>query len=103
MNAEETREAFIKSVQAGEQDDYLDEVERVIYGRVQDKEDGTDAVCPSCGHPWNNHDREIKGVGKIMLPEYNPNGYEDLYECNAYAGMGDWCGCEKRSRRPVRS
>lgn len=54
--------------------------------------------CPNCRHPWNEHDRLIEGAGKRMLPEYNPYGVHDLYECIAYAGMGDNCGCRSRSR-----
>lgn len=58
-------------------------------------------TCPKCGHGWEKHDQLIKGAGKIAKPEYNPYGYEDLYECSAYMGMGNWCGCEERSRRPI--
>lgn len=58
--------------------------------------------CPECGHPWSEHDQLLKGAGKMLLPEYNPDGVVDLYECDHYAGMGDWCGCEERSRQPLR-
>jgi hypothetical protein len=58
-------------------------------------------MCPKCGHPWGEHNREMKGIGKMMLPQYNPYGYEDGYQCEHYEGMGNWCGCEERSRRPM--
>lgn len=55
--------------------------------------------CPDCNHTWAQHDSLLAGAGKMMKPEFNPRGVEDLYECNAYAGMGNWCGCDNRSRQ----
>jgi hypothetical protein len=56
-------------------------------------------LCPKCGHSWRNHDKEIKGVGHVYV---NFPEVDVVYECDAYMGMGDWCGCEERSRRPLR-
>jgi hypothetical protein len=38
--------------------------------------------CPKCGHGWTRHEQPIRGM--------------DLVECDAYVGMGDWCGCEEK-------
>lgn len=42
-------------------------------------------ACPKCKHPWFMHEREIK-LSDITT----------LHECDAYAGMGDWCGCREK-------
>jgi hypothetical protein len=81
--------------------DVFAKLERVIEEVAKEQADKNAGYCTKCGHSWNDHDRELKGAGKAMRPEYNPNGYEDLYQCEHYMGMGDWCGCEERSRRPA--
>jgi hypothetical protein len=40
--------------------------------------------CAACGHEWDSHGKSI------VL-----NDATTVYQCNVYAGMGDWCGCEK--------
>lgn len=76
------------------------EAKRILELQAED-EAQPPARCPKCGHEWSHHDQLLKGAGKLLKPEYNPNGVEDLYECTVYAGMGNWCGCEERSRQPT--
>lgn len=46
--------------------------------------------CPTCHHIWPDHNHPD--------PYYAQKGVADEYPyvCVAYAGMGDWCGCEKK-------
>lgn len=100
---EQLRRSFPEATDA-QIDSALEDLQRindVSVQKMRDERAGRAGHCSKCGHSWNDHDRELKGAGKMLLPEYNPNGYEDLYQCIHYAGMGDWCGCEERSRRPA--
>jgi len=40
--------------------------------------------CSKCKHPWHTHEKEIKLADRTVI------------ECDAYMGMGDWCGCEEK-------
>lgn len=80
---------------------FMREHDRVLEQFIRETDEKRAGFCPKCGHSWVAHDTELKGFGLGILPEYNPNGYEDVYQCNYYMGMGDWCGCEERSRRPA--
>lgn len=70
----------------------------VLHQQHAASQETADTRCPDCRHSWASHDQLLAGTGKIMLPEYNPYHVPDSYECNTYAGMGNWCGCRNRSR-----
>lgn len=58
--------------------------------------------CIECRHPMTEHDHLIEGGGAALNDGYNEDGLVDLYQCDHYEGMGNWCGCEVGSRQPTR-
>lgn len=81
--------------------EFMKRSDEILEGFVQQVDEERAGYCPKCSHSYAAHDTKLEGRGSAMLPEYNPNGYVDLYQCNHYMGMGDWCGCEERSRQPA--
>lgn len=90
-----------KGLNDGQVTAFMQAHDRILEEFLQKVDAERAGFCPKCGHSWAAHDTELKGAGWGYLPEYNPYGYEDVYQCNHYEGMGNWCGCEERSRRPM--
>jgi len=91
---------------------YLDTLKKVLADQVAKLEETkelianvekeVDPTCPLCKHPFSNHDAEIGPLNEWDSQKQRNTGRRmTVYECNHYAGMGDWCGCKEGGRPTV--